>query len=751
VNLVATSNSWGGGGFDQALYDAIAAQRNRNILFVAAAGNAASDIDSNATYPAGYDLPNIISVAATDANDQLASFSNFGANGVDLGAPGVGVLSTTPGGAYQSYSGTSMATPHVSGVVGLLAASEPALTWQQRRSRILMGSDPIPALAGKTFTGGRLNAFQAVQCSDRKYIVRQEPKQSEVTVPTGAAVRVALLSLGCNGPAAPRPVTVQETGEQLLLRDDGVPPDTTAGDAVYTATYRTSTSAGIYTLVLPNGETVVLHVLPAYLPTNVVYQWRAITGTSLRLGDEGYAQLTLPFAIRFGEGRYSTLYVSPNGNISLSGNGLALRYDNEPLPTQAEGIVVAPFWDDLMPGTVAGNVFYAVLGAAPNRELVVEWRDMTAYYCEGPTPPLFRFQVVFSEAKNMVTFNYARVTPRATATCMASYLGGGSATVGIQQDRMLASQYSFNTRSLSDSTTLQWNMAGAGNNNPAPQITALTPASRAANSGGFTLQVDGSGFVGGAQVLWSGSARTTTWLSATHLTAAIANTDIASPTSAQVVVRNPQPGGGDSNAATFSVTAPLASITVVAPNGGESWRLGTAQTVRWSYAGAIGSTVKIELLKGGLLYGSIAGVVTASARQFAWTVPNNQTPGTDYRVRVTSSSGYTDTSDANFSITNPVAMSLTVVAPNGGENWQRGTAHAIRWSYTGSPGSYLRLDLYKNGVLLRNIVPFAVTSLGSFNWTVPTTLVPGADYRIKVTATSNVAINDSSNANFTIF
>ena len=162
VNINITSNSWGGGGFSQALYDAIAAAGAAGQLFIAAAGNSGLDTDSTPNYPSNFDLDNIISVAATDHNDQLAGFSNFGATSVDLGAPGVSVLSTVPGGGYDSFSGTSMATPHVSGVAALLLSQDPGLTALEVKERILNYVDPIEALQGNTVTGGRLNAYNAL-------------------------------------------------------------------------------------------------------------------------------------------------------------------------------------------------------------------------------------------------------------------------------------------------------------------------------------------------------------------------------------------------------------------------------------------------------------------------------------------------------------------------------------------------------------------------------------------------------------
>ncbi|MEW6282174.1 MAG: S8 family serine peptidase, partial [Candidatus Eremiobacterota bacterium] len=154
-----TSNSYGGGGFSQAEYDALAASP---AMHVCAAGNDGSDTDSSPSFPASYDLANIVAVAATDRNDQLASFSNWGAVTVDLAAPGVDILSTTPGGNYRSFSGTSMATPHVAGVAGLIATAYPDATNEQIKARLMGGVDPVAGLAGKMVSGGRLNAANAL-------------------------------------------------------------------------------------------------------------------------------------------------------------------------------------------------------------------------------------------------------------------------------------------------------------------------------------------------------------------------------------------------------------------------------------------------------------------------------------------------------------------------------------------------------------------------------------------------------------
>ena len=168
-----SNNSWGGGDFDPALQTAIANAQAHGDVFVAAAGNGplggrGGNNDVSPEYPASYPSDNVISVAATDQNDRLASFSNYGLRTVSLAAPGVDIVSTTPhtaaapDGTYRYFSGTSMAAPQVTGVLALVESLHPDWSYARVIQQVLDTVDPLPSLAGRTVTGGRLDAAAAL-------------------------------------------------------------------------------------------------------------------------------------------------------------------------------------------------------------------------------------------------------------------------------------------------------------------------------------------------------------------------------------------------------------------------------------------------------------------------------------------------------------------------------------------------------------------------------------------------------------
>jgi subtilisin family serine protease len=241
VNVVATNNSWGGGGYSQALFDAIARAGAANILFVAAAGNDGNNIDATPSYPAGYTNANVIAVAAIDQNGALASWSNYGVTSVDLAAPGVGIMSTLPDNTYGSYSGTSMATPHVTGAVALYAAANPGATAGTIRSALLNAAVTTAALSGKAVTGGRLDVAGALSGAIGNTPPPPPPPPGPgtptVTVVAGAKKKnnttpVTVTWSGFGGTS----VDVYRAGAQISTPNDGSLVENWRGTG--TATYR---------------------------------------------------------------------------------------------------------------------------------------------------------------------------------------------------------------------------------------------------------------------------------------------------------------------------------------------------------------------------------------------------------------------------------------------------------------------------------------------------------------------------------
>ncbi|MEJ7599196.1 MAG: S8 family serine peptidase [Kofleriaceae bacterium] len=250
VNLRVLSNSWGGGGFSQALADAIESANGAGMLFVAAAGNAGSDNDTTPHYPSSYENANVLSVAATDDNDGLASFSNFGATSVDMGAPGVDILSTTRNNTYQSFSGTSMATPHVAGVAALVLSANDTLTVEELKAALMTSGDTIPALA-QTVSGRRLNAANALDEAGPpvpRFNMSASPPSVVITQGESASYGLDITSVaGFTGDVA---ITVT-SNPAIDATITVTPPVVTApGSATVAVATTTATSTGIYTLTI---------------------------------------------------------------------------------------------------------------------------------------------------------------------------------------------------------------------------------------------------------------------------------------------------------------------------------------------------------------------------------------------------------------------------------------------------------------------------------------------------------------------
>ena len=191
------------------------------------------------------------------------------------------------------------------------------------------------------------------------------------------------------------------------------------------------------------------------------------------------------------------------------------------------------------------------------------------------------------------------------------------------------------------------------------------------------------------------------------------------------------------------------TITVSAPDGGETWVAGSTETIRWTYTENPGHSVRIELLKGGILNRVITSqtaIGSSGSGSYNWSVPSNQADGSDYQVRVTSAedSSYTDTSDGNFTIEGPPPPEITVTRPVGGETWAAGTTEAITWTSAGAVGSYVTIALLKGGSVVSTLNSYAQTSSGAYNWRIPTGQSSGNDYQIRVSDRNNSSVNGTS-------
>jgi subtilisin family serine protease len=470
-----TNNSWGGGGFSQALYDAVAEADARGALFVAAAGNSSSNNDSSPHYPSNYALPNVISVAATDSRDGLASFSSYGATSVHLAAPGTSIYSTVLSSRYDWYSGTSMATPHVAGAAALAKSAHPGAGGLALKALLLRTTDAKSSLSGKTATGGRLNVNTAVRCAGAPKLWLDAPRAG-FTVAVGQPVTVNAL-VGC-GEAS---VTATAGGSVLAL--------TARGDGLWTGTYVPTAAGSLTVSATAGGETrsVTGTVVDDYWQSTEPFAWIDATagGTRLSLGDDASATVALPFGFEFYKQAFTSVKVSSNGYV-VFGSSAATEYWNAAIPsTSAPNGFAAPLWDDLNPGA-GGGVWHRTVGTSPNRKFVVAWVDVPHYGTSGGAT----FEVVLEEGTNAIVYQY-----RDTHFNDSITNHGASATVGLENlNGTAGKQFLYREALLQDyenATAIRYSIGAPAGPPPPPDTTPpAAPTGLTASAGGGSVSLD---------------------------------------------------------------------------------------------------------------------------------------------------------------------------------------------------------------------------------------------------------------------
>lgn len=339
------NNSWGGGGYSQALYDSINNARTAGVIFLAAAGNSGTDNDQRPFYPCNYNLDNVISVAALTRNNVLADFSNFGETTVDLAAPGESIYSTTANSdtSYAIFDGTSMATPHVSGVAALIKALYPAADLAELRDRILLGTVQAPGLVGMCTTGGRLDAYNSLTISGSGIVqVSVNPASGDTLL--ASSTQPIFVSVSDLFPVINATVTgTISGGGSLTFLNNGVAPDAVASNGVYSANLAVPASTNPVTI------TITVSAPGKVGGTNVVT----------------YSVVPPPPNDNF----TNASKIASAGGLFLSNNRFATMETGEPLPAGVTNAAGSLWWA-WTPNT-STNVFIDTTGSSIDTVLAV--------------------------------------------------------------------------------------------------------------------------------------------------------------------------------------------------------------------------------------------------------------------------------------------------------------------------------------------------------------------------------------------
>jgi subtilisin family serine protease/fibronectin type 3 domain-containing protein len=624
------NNSWGGGGYSTALRDAIDRARAAGILFVASAGNDAVDTDRSPAYPAGYVLPNVVSVASSDRLDRLSSFSNYGYKTVHLAAPGSSIYSTMAGARYQSLSGTSMASPHVSGALAMLKAQYPSATATELVERLLLATDPVNALSAASLSGGRLNLYRALSG-----LARVIPHFG-VNATSGEPGALFTFTDSSLGQITARTLDFGDGSSPVLFQGTATHSYSAPGEYVVTLT-----ATG------PDGtatRSLRVTIQSNYTVSSTPYRWTDTTGfATIGLADDAASALvTLPFSFPYYGASYGSLAISSNGFVTLGGNVGATAYQNAALPNPGmPNGGIYPFWDDLNPAALTTAAIRH--GLASDGKYVVSWEGVPPYGAN--TSPL-DFQLTLAPGGE-ISFQYRQVQPQNT---MAG--AGRSATVGIEAaSGLIARQYSHNGSTLlANSTALTF----VPNRNTAPAApsalqvglngagaAALSWRDNSSDEDGFRIdrRQEATSFQEMARV----AGGTTSY---TDTTVADGQTYIY-----RVVAYNAAGDSGGSNEASIVVTRPPAApanLTAVASSSSQ-------MNLTWADASSNEAGFRVYR---SVNAGAFTQVASLPAGTTSYTDSGLQ-PGTAYGYRITAFNDVGESNPAAITVTTPGSVPAT--------------------------------------------------------------------------------------------
>jgi subtilisin family serine protease len=418
ANIRVLNNSYGGGGFSQSTLDAINALNSSGILFVVAAGNDASSNDALPTYPASFTAPNVVAVAATTNTDALASFSNFGAKSVALGAPGSGIISTTPFNTYSTFSGTSMATPHVTGAAALICAAYPNITVKQLHNVLLYSGDVVTSTTGRTYSNRRLNVAKALQSLAENDTTPPGAitalQYSEIGGPTSGRRQINVSwqgtgDDGATGTPALYEINLQDTntGTTTLLQTVVPDPNTQVYTRTVTLPYKHPYGL-LKVRAIDNvgniGQEAAAVVMrnPAvddpYVPTLGAAQPLSTGGTPLGLqADDRYLlNYSLPFSFPFYQQgstsvvsqTFTTVNISTNGSLYVGPVTPPTRSTGDAddaggsVPQLSTQMMIAGLWDDLRTDRPGCDVFVTTA----SDHIIFRWQAVTFGILPDGTP-----------------------------------------------------------------------------------------------------------------------------------------------------------------------------------------------------------------------------------------------------------------------------------------------------------------------------------------------------------------------------